>query len=548
MKKNIFKLLAFIVLLMLPVGIIVSFSKPKNEYLNQISDVNIKELGAYGWTVYNSDVEYLNDNVLVNTKYDTLYTHKVPTWPDDQEIERTDIKRHQDYYIYNNGTLINNKTFEFDMYDGYGRNPTVDIRSLNNNFYYMDDSTLYKYDNNTLAEVAHIELSNDYYDEYDEFYLKKSGDNLIILLTDEDVYYTDLLSNFERWCEDNQNEYFSSYYYDELFKIFYEANKDKYHDDYIEYIEDEYGEEFKTANTDNQYENIEEYCEEYCETYSDYLYYEKFDVDEDEAVDSLSPSEYEEEHNKYLEYLHQEYDDEYEEAEADGTSSTVCNLYSIDKDFKTATPIDCKLDQLNTYFPEYVIQVRDRLTEGELDYRDGELVEITSDNIIVYTDKNNNKTKIKADIGTFTNVKFFKDKIVALEDTVGNLHTNFYYSRINLYSKDGELIDQVTGLSSYEDLKVDEANNKFLVSGILLKKVISSSFGLYAYENYDASEAVLSYEEYTYKEPEPEPENPPIIPEIPIISNPETSDIIITGFVALFIISLYVYIKCKKAL
>ena len=434
MKKKVFKFAAFIFLLMLPVGLIVSFSKPKNEFLTQVNSVNIKDLGAYVWTVYNSDVEYIKNNILVNVNYDTLYSHKIY-----DNKERLDVLSHQDYYVYNNDTIVKSQTSENDLGSSDDEHDTlshVDIRSLNDNFYYMNGTdhginqvradsknfSLYKYDSASLAKVGRIALSDF---DYDEYYITIANDNLIVLLTTDEVELNDL-------------------------------------------------------------------------------------TPEEEA------------------------------------SSEVCELYSVDKDFKTANKIDCNYNNLNTYFPKYIVQVKDQLDENKVDYRDGEIVEIKDDNTIVYTDKNNNQTEIKTDVGPFTNVKFFKDKIVVLEDTVGNLNTNFYYSRINLYSKDGEMIDQVTGLSSYEDLKVDESNNKIAVAGILLKKVVASPFGKYAYENYDASEAVLSYEEYTYKEPEPE--NPPIIPEIPIITNPETSDIIIAGFVALFGISLYIYIKCKKAL
>ena len=103
------------------------------------------------------------------------------------------------------------------------------------------------------------------------------------------------------------------------------------------------------------------------------------------------------------------------------------------------------------------------------------------------------------------------------------------------------LLDQVIGLNSYRDLDVDETNNKFIVSTIRLDKILGVNYWDYIYTAYDPSTVEIGYEEYVFPNVE-EPEEEPKIP------NPETSDLIIIGFIAVFGVSFYLYKKCKKAL
>lgn len=430
MKKNVILAVVVIALILMPFSVIICSSKSEVEYLSRATSVDLIDFNGLGWVVNDAKVEYDNDNIVTSLIYGTLYDKS-----DEEEFLKVGIKRHQDYYVFNDGNLLAKNVKEKDSLPLEPMIIGKELYLLDGYFYSVNDSnladldygvtenenleelqasngySLVKYDTN-FKNVGHVELSNG---ADENLKLKKLEDGIIVL----------------------------SYYYD------------------ID-LGDFYG------------------------------------------------------------------DDRY---------SYSCDIYEIDKDFKTASGIDCTFNNVKEYFPEFAFQLEHDLYDNESDVRGNESVMIDDEDKIIYTDENGKKVEITTDNGSFVNVKFFKDKILAIEDTVENKSVSFFFSNINLYDKSGELVDQVVGLSSYRDIDVNEEESKFVVSSIELGKTLSLRIDD-LYDNYDFSEASLVYEEYLYNEPEKT--------VIEIFPNPDTKDIIIIGFIVLFIFSLYYYIKFNK--
>lgn len=428
MKKKIILAVVVIALIMMPFGMIVGSSKSEVKYLSQSDSVDLVDFDGLGWVVTNAKVEYDDDNIVTSLIYGTLY---------DEGESKVGIKRHQDYYVFNDGNLLakNEKEKESGVFDS-----KIIGKQL-----YLFDGYLYSVNNSNLADL--------------DYGVTERGD----------------LESLE------YSKSYSLVKYDTDFKN-------------VGYVE--------LSNSNNK----------------DILKFKKLD-------DGMI----------VLSYDDLVFNDFYEDE-----PTYECEIHKIDKDFKTASEIDCTFSNVKEYFPEFAFQLENALNDNESDLNGNESVMISDNNKIIYTDENGEEVEITTDIGNFVNVKFFKDKIVAIEDTVENKNVNFFYSKIDLYDKSGELVDQVAGLSSYRDIDVNEEDNKFVVSSITLEKTLAILPGD-LYDDYDFSEAGLVYEEYVYREPEEEK------PAVNIIPNPDTKDIIIMGFVVLFGVSLYYYIKFNKA-
>ncbi len=415
---------------------------------NKDWEVNLKVFAdGSGWgtltNAYNSEYIYSIVDYIYN-KYNYNYGKYLSEYRNDYYneyllyLDETYKEKYEssDYYIKNYDTL--QKFAEYAYGESYGN---YLIYKFNENDKYHNEYLGYlsnKYDaefkkikNYTVEEYC----ANRYCESYDDYLLDRYYSS--------DDYYDKYLQYIKEEYSDDYNSYMEGYtlekyasekhresYYNEdrgFYPEIYDALYESTHAEYLGLLEKQYGEEYK--NYTDKYESIEEYCEKVYNITYDYNFHRYY------------LNNYSFFHPLYLEYLEENYGDEYRKYKEEYTLEKYCEekYYNLYESFLRSNYDEYYYEYNYKYFDEFKDEYNQYLDSERKEYVDNLTLEEYVEN--KYNDTYYNYLKNKF---------FYNDFLNYLEEKYGKEYKEYYdkissendkYEHIVLSKKNGNVTE-----------------------------------------------------------------------------------------------------------